>query len=82
MLKLINIIKNNDKLEADYIPESSDKKAHISLNIMTHDYTADDIEEFGSEYSRMAANGLIRTLEEFDSGKRNKLPSERLVMWY
>ena len=82
MLKLINIKKDDNMIEADYIPESSEKSAHISLNIKTEEYTADDIKEYGSVYSRMAANGLIRTLKELSSGKRNELPKERLVMWY
>ena len=82
MLKLINIVKGENKIEADYIPESSNKKAHITLDIKTKDYTAEEIAEFGSVYSRMAANGLIRTLEELKNGKRKEGPKERLVMWY
>lgn len=82
MLKLINIVKNSNTIEADYIPETSSKSAHISLDINTEKYNAEDIEEYGSTYSRMAANGLIRTLNELNSGKRKELPSERLVMWY
>lgn len=82
MLKLINIVKGKNKIEADYIPENSNKSAHISLDIETKKYTADEIAEYGSMYSRMAANGLIRTLEELRNGKREKIPSERLIMWY
>lgn len=70
------------KIEADYIPENSDKSAHITLDIKTRDYAAENIKEFGSEYGRMAANGLIRTLDELKSGKRKEIPSERVVMWY
>ena len=82
MLKLINIIKGEKIIKAEYIPESSSKKAQIALDIETQDYTAEEIAEFGSVYSRMAANGLIRTLEELKNGKRKEVPRERLVMWY
>lgn len=82
MLKLINIAKNNNTIEADYIPETSLKSAHISLDINTNKFNAEIIDDYGSMYSRMAANGLIRTLNELKSGKRKELPSERLVMWY
>lgn len=82
MLKLINIVKNEKYIEADYIPENSTKSAHISLDLKTHDYSAEDIENYGSTYSRMAANGLIRTLDEINSGKRKEIPTERNVMWY
>ena len=82
MLKLINIAIGLKKIEADYIPENSDKSAHITLDIKTRDYTAENIKEFGSMYGRMAANGLIKTLDELKSGKRKDIPSERVVMWY
>ena len=64
MLKLINIRKNDDLIEDDYIPESCNLKAHISLNIESREYNAEEIEEYGAVYSRMAANGLLRTLHE------------------
>ena len=82
MLKLTEIKMNEDEIEAYYTPESSGIKAKIALNIGTHDYQAEIIDEYGSYYARMAANGLIRCLEELQSGKRESLPSERVVMWY
>lgn len=82
MLKLTEIKMNRDKIEAYYIPESSDAKARIVLDTSTRDYQAEIVEEYGSHYARMAANGLIKTLEELQSGKRESLPSERVVMWY
>lgn len=82
MLKLINIAIGLKEIEADYIPENSDKSAHITLDIKTKDYNAESIEGFDSMYARMAANGLIRSLEELSSGKRTELPKERTVMWY
>ena len=82
MLKLVNIVKNNNRIEADYIPENSSKKAHISLDTDTHEYSAENIEEYGEIYGRMAANGLIRTLNELEKNKISSIPKERLVMWY
>lgn len=82
MLKLVNIVKNNNFIEADYIPESSNKKAHAKLNLITDEISAEIIEEYGSMYSRMAVNGLKRILDEINVGKIGEIPKERIVMWY
>jgi hypothetical protein len=82
MLKLINIRKTDNIIEADYIPENSKQKAHVSLNISTDEMSVETIEDFGSMYGRMAINGLKRTIEELKKGKINKVPEERVVMWY
>lgn len=82
MLKLINITNNEQTIEADYIPESTELKAHISLDKKTKKYNAEVVENYNYSYPRMAANGLIRTLEELDSGLIDQTPKERLVMWY
>ena len=82
MLRLINIRNNEKTIEADYIPESTNLKAHISLDKETQEYEAEPIEKYEFCYPRMAANGLIKTLEELSSGLRKEVPKERLVMWY
>lgn len=82
MLKLINMAKNDNSIEADYIPENSNIKAHATLNFTTVKSSAEIIEEYGSMYSRMAINGLKRTLEELSKGKISEIPEERIVMWY
>lgn len=80
MLKLVNIVKNDNIIEADYIPEHSDKKAHVVLNISTGEYDVESIKDYGSMYSRMAINGLQRTANELKENK--SIPKERTVMWY
>lgn len=80
MLRLVNIVKNNNVLEADYIPEDSNQKAHVVLNISTGESDVEIIEDYGSMYSRMAINGLQRTANELKENK--SIPKERLVMWY
>jgi hypothetical protein len=82
MLKLINITRNNNIIEADYIPENGEEKAHVKLDITTDAQFVENIEAYGSMYGRMALNGLRRTVEELDSGKIDKVPAERTVMWY
>ena len=82
MLKLINIVQNNNFMEADYIPENSTVKAHVTLNSITKEGHADLVEDYGSMYGRMAINGLKRTLDELNKGKISEIPKERLVMWY
>ena len=82
MLKLINIIKNENIIEADYIPEQSELKAHVRLNITNDEYEVENINEYGSMYGRMALSGLRRTIEELNKGKIIEVPKERLVAWY
>ena len=82
MLKLINIKLNSKTIEADYVPEDSRQSAHITLNIDSEEYKAEEIEEYGPTYSRMAANGLLRTLEELRAGRIKDAPESRTVMWY
>lgn len=82
MLTLINIVKNDDIIEADYIPESSNYKAHVILNLLTKEYSAEDIQGYGLMYSRMAVNGLKCTVEELNKGKITDIPKERVVIWY
>lgn len=82
MLKLKNIKINDELLEADYIPEDSDKKAYVSLNTKKGETKAEIIDEYGKMYSRMAVNGLQRISSELKSGKITVVPKERLVMWY
>lgn len=82
MLKLINITMNEKTIEADYVPESSNQKGHISLDLKSKAYKAIPLENYGEQYCRMAANGLLRTLEELKSGKITSAPESRTVMWY
>lgn len=82
MLKLINIRITDDVIEADYIPEDSSEKAHVSMNMTKGDVTVATIEEYGKMYSRMAVNGLQKIFDELKSKKINEIPNERLVMWY
>lgn len=82
MLQLINITKTNNTIEADYIPENSDLKARALINLITGESSADVIEEYGSMYSRMAINGLKRTLDELKRGTIKIVPEKRTVMWY
>lgn len=82
MLKLTNIRVDDEVIEADYIPESSDMTAHVSINRNTSEATAEKIEEFGGMYSTMAKNGLKHILENFVKSGGKELPTEKLVMWY
>ncbi len=81
MLKLINIVQNNNFMEADYIPENSTTKGHVTLNVITKESHADLVENYGSMYGRMAINGLRNTLDELNKGKISEISKER-VMWY
>lgn len=82
MLTLVNIIKNNSTIEADYIPESTEMKAHVKLDFLSDNYEAEEISEYGAMYGAMALRGLRRILAELDNGIINMVPKEKTVMWY
>lgn len=82
MLTLTNIVKTDKIIEADYSPESSGKTAHVSIDLTNDKENAAILDEFGSMYSRMAINGLRRTLRELEKGEITEAPKNRVVMWY
>lgn len=82
MLKLVNIKLQNNIIEADYIPENSRLKAHVSINIEDENITIENIEEYGGMYRRMAIHGLRQILDELNSGEIESVPTERFVVWY
>lgn len=82
MLTLINIIKNSNTIEADYIPESAETKAHVKLDFLSDKYEAEEIGEYGAMYGAMALRGLRKILAELDNGVISIVPNEKTVMWY
>ena len=82
MLKLINIIKTGATIEADYIPEQSNQKAHVVFDNIKDDGNGGTVEPYGFRYLSMALSGLERIASEIKSGKISEPPHERLVMWY
>lgn len=82
MLTLVNIIKNNSTIEADYIPESTKMKAHVKLDFLSDNYEAEEINEYGAMYGAMALRGLRKILAELDNGIISIVPKEKTVMWY
>ena len=82
MLTLINITRNGNVIEADYIPENSSESAHVSLDFLTCEHKVDIIEEYGSMYSRMAVNGLKRIMNDIQDGEIKEAPEKRVVYWY
>ncbi|MDO4541488.1 MAG: hypothetical protein Q4C00_01480 [Bacillota bacterium] len=82
MLKLINIKRNDEYIEAEYLPEDSKEKGYVKVNIKTkkivdsqHSKYEEPYENY-SECRRMAANGLLSIADD------SLLPQEKLVMWY
>lgn len=82
MLKLINIKKVDNCIEADYIPETSDKAGHVKLNFDTFEEEHKTVEGYEVTYPSMAINGLKRILERQKDIKDYEIPHEKLVMWY
>lgn len=82
MLRLTNIKINGDYIEADYVPEDSNKKGHVRLGIKDDSEDGTKVEGYEFGYIRHAYNGLKDTLNDYKSGKIKELPAQRLIMWY
>ena len=78
MVKLVNIKKNNDFISSDYIPEASEEKGYIKMdlqgNVVESKLTSCD--EIIADYFSHAKQELKRLL------KINPIPDHSLVMWY
>ena len=82
MLKLINIVKNENNIEADYIPEQGGTKGHVTLNSLTEEGEGDIIDSYGTMYLSMALSGLRRILSEINNKKIDDVPTEKMIVWY
>ena len=82
MLKLINIKKDDNQIEADFIPEKSLERGHAFYSPDSDKWGYDVPPDFDAEYGRMAVNGLKRIIKELQADSNKKIPNERLVMWY
>lgn len=79
MLKLRNLRKSENTIEADFYPEDSKQAGHVVVDLKTEeitDYTAPE----GYEKYRWYATHARQTLMEL--AEQDSLPEEYLVMWY
>ncbi|MEA4830995.1 MAG: hypothetical protein VB118_00080 [Oscillospiraceae bacterium] len=78
MLKLINIIKNDSCISADYIPEDSYERGSISVdlsgNVLYEKATTLDGDL--KMYFSHARKALFMLLHE------DSIPNEKIVIWY
>lgn len=80
MLKLVNIKRTSEYIEADYIPEVSEEIGHIKVGIKSNNLIEKKITSFDEGYSVpyyiMAKQGIVRLKDD------EPLPEEYRVMWY
>ena len=82
MLKLKNIKRTNNYIEAYYTPEDSSKLGYVRLNCDTLEEEHKKVEGYEMTYPRMAIYGLKQILKYEKEDKDYKIPNEKLVMWY
>lgn len=80
MVQLINIEKTDEFISCEYIPEASEEKGYIKMdlqgNVIVKIPTSFDHDYLPEDYSSFAIRRL-RKLLSVDS-----VPKESLVMWY
>lgn len=79
MLRLRNIVKNDNQISANYYPEDSEVKGFVSIDTESGEILDSDITSYDepfNAYLSHAAQALNKMIA-LDS-----LPSEKLVMWY
>ncbi len=78
MVELVNIQKNDKFISTDYIPEDSDEKGYIKMdlkgNVLESKLTSFD--EIIADYYGHARRTLKNLLQV------DKIPQKKLVMWY
>lgn len=79
MLKLKNIKKNNNIISAEYDPENSGELGSISIDIDSGEVIDSQASKLDSPlpiYLKHAEDALKKIVME------DKLPQEKLIMWY
>ena len=79
MLRLKNIVRNEDVISAQYIPENSVEIGFLRLRcsdgkVLESKKTSYDA--IVAVYFQHAVNALLECMDE------EKIPNEKLVMWY
>ena len=79
MVELKNIKKTNALIECDIVPEDSEEAGHMVV-----DYKNDEIISYklpvGYEWCRNHVSHALDGLLEIS--KKQKMPKEKLIMWY
>ncbi len=79
MLRLKNIKKNNETIQADYYPEDSAECGFVKINSCTREIIESKLTSYDGvikAYMSHAATALDRLIDS------KSLPKEQVVMWY
>lgn len=79
MLKLINILKTDNFIKADYLPEGGDEIGHIKIDTSSNVMVESKETSFDTPFPTYLSHAK-RALE--DLAKKESIPTEKLVMWY
>ncbi len=79
MLRLKNIKKNNETIQADYYPEGASERGFVKINSCTREIIESKLTSYDGAvkaYMSHAATALERLIDS------KSLPEEQVVMWY
>lgn len=79
MLRLRNIVKNNNQISASYYPEDSDVKGFVSVDIKSGEILDSDTTSYDEPFNAYLSHAAqaLNKMADLDS-----FPSEKIVMWY
>lgn len=82
MIKLINIKRSDNFIEADYLPEDSKERGYVKVDTQTKEIIESRHSKYEEPYEKysecriMAARGLRELIEA------KTIPEEKIIMWY
>ena len=77
MLRLKNIMVENNIIEADFYPEDCPSCGHVVVDLVTGRIASfSEVMGYGASYLAHARQSLVGIANE------ETLPTERLIMWY
>ena len=80
MVYLFNILQSGNEISCDYIPENSDKKGHIVVNVKSHEITQIEFSDY--EYGKKMYASRVRAKLEELLNSSDVIPKETVSVWY
>lgn len=78
MIRLLNIVRDDECITCDFVPEDAETAGEMSVDLKTGEvqYTVPE----GYEWCKSHVSRAIRTLQELAC--EEKVPQKKTIMWY
>ena len=82
MLKLINIKRDKNFIEAEYLPEISNDPVYIKIDVNTGDIIESRHSKYEEPYEDVSECRIMAATELEKLISNETLPEEKIIMWY